>query len=203
MVTKSSVKAYFDNERIVNAPRTAGFVPTTFQLGFSAVDDDFAKSNMFFRNFRFAEGGKSMREQLDESGRVALHGIYFDVNSDKIKGESYKTLADIAQLLTDDAALKLTIEGHTDSDGEDAFNMDLSQRRAESVRTYLIDTYKVEAGRPENAQSGRSSVRFASALPTKIRQVHLFCLRYRATWHIIALHCSASNSILTQSNFQF
>lgn len=147
MVTKSSVKCYVDNDRVANAPRTAGFAPTSFALAFHADDADFEKEKLFFGDFRFAEGGKTMREQLDDSGKIVTHGIYFDVNSAVIKGESYKTLADIGQMLTDDPALKLEIDGHTDSDGSDASNLELSQRRAESVRQYLVDNSKVDAAR--------------------------------------------------------
>lgn len=165
MVTKSTVKCYVDNHRVANAPRTAGFQPATFAIGFHGNDNDFEKEKMFIRNFRFAEGGKTMREQLDESGRVVTHGIYFDVNSDKIKGESYKTLADIGQMLKDDPALSLTIEGHTDSDGEDAFNEDLSQRRAEAVKKYLIDTYSIDASRLEAKGLGESKPVDANTTP--------------------------------------
>ncbi len=165
MITKSSVKIYLDNERMVNAPRTAGFVPAGFQLRFTADDSDLEKEKMFFRNFRFAEGGKTMREQLDESGKIVTHGIYFDVNSDQIKGESYKTLADIGTMLTDDATLKLSIEGHTDSDGADASNLELSQRRAESVKKYLVDTYKVDAARLDPKGMGETKPIDANTTP--------------------------------------
>ncbi len=156
MVTKSTIKGYIDNERVVNAPRTAGFIPTNFMLGFHANDDDLEREKLFVRNFRFAEGGKTMREQLDEGGKIITHGIYFDVSSDVIKGESYKTLADIGTMLTDDPALKLSIEGHTDSDGDDASNLDLSKRRAESVKKYLGENYKVDAARLESKGLGES-----------------------------------------------
>jgi outer membrane protein OmpA-like peptidoglycan-associated protein len=147
MVTKSSVKCYVDNERVANAPKTAGFTPTSFALSFHADDGDFEKEKLFFGDFRFAEGGKTMREQLDDSGKIVTHGIYFDVNSATIKGESYKTLADVGQMLADDPGLRLQIDGHTDADGAEASNLELSQKRAESVRTYLMDNYKVDAAR--------------------------------------------------------
>ena len=80
-------------------------------------------------------------------------------------GESYKTLADIAQMLTDDAMLKLMIEGHTDSDGNDASNLELSERRAKSVKNYLIDTYKIAAERLESKGLGESKPIDANTTP--------------------------------------
>jgi outer membrane protein OmpA-like peptidoglycan-associated protein len=102
---------------------------------------------MLIGTFRYAEGGKTLKQQLDETGRIVSHGILFDSGSAKIKAESYKTLADIAKLLTDDPALKLSIEGHTDSDGTDEANLTLSQNRANAVRTYFMDTYKIDGAR--------------------------------------------------------
>jgi OOP family OmpA-OmpF porin len=65
-------------------------------------------------------------------------------------------LADISQLLTDDTALKLSIEGHTDSDGSDAANLTLSQNRSDAVKTYLVQTYKIDAGRLETKGWGET-----------------------------------------------
>lgn len=165
MVTRSSIKCYVDNDRVANAPRTAGFIPTSFALSFHGDDADFEKEKLFFGDFRFAEGGKTMREQLDDSGKIVTHGIYFDVNSATIKGESYKTLADIGQMLTDDPTLRLVIRGHTDSDGTEAANQELSQRRAESVRQSLIDTYKITGDRLEAKGLGESEPIDANTTP--------------------------------------
>ncbi len=165
MVTKSSIKCYVDNDRLANAPRTAGFTPTSFAIDIHGDDADFEKSGMFFRNFRFAEGGKTMREQLDESGHIVTHGIYFDVNSAQIRGESYKTLADILQMLGDDPSLRLVIEGHTDTDGADAANLDLSQRRAESVRAYLMENGKIDGERLEAKGYGETKPIDANTTP--------------------------------------
>jgi outer membrane protein OmpA-like peptidoglycan-associated protein len=93
---------------------------------------------------------------LDEAGKIVTHGILFDSGSERIKAESYKTLADIGQLLTENPNLKLSIEGHTDSDGADDYNMELSQKRAGSVKTYLVGTYKIDNERLESKGWGES-----------------------------------------------
>lgn len=154
MATQRSIKCFIDQERVANVPRIENFNPVGFRLHHRPYRD--AKNPTLFRGFWFAEGGKSMREQLDETGKIVTHGILFDVNSAKIKGESYKTLKDIGQLLSDDPALRLSIEGHTDSDGSDEHNMTLSQNRANSVRDYLISTYNIDANRLEAKGWGES-----------------------------------------------
>jgi OOP family OmpA-OmpF porin len=147
MATKSTLKCYIDHERVANVPAVEGFAPVGFRVHMDPWDEE--ANPMLMRGFRFAEGGKTLKEQLDEEGRIITHGILFDSGSDKIKAESYKTLADIGQLLTENPDLRLSIEGHTDSDGADDYNLTLSQKRAAAVRTYLVDNYKIDGGRLE------------------------------------------------------
>jgi len=64
--------------------------------------------------------------------------IFFETNSDKLKVASLVQLDELAEILKRYEAAKLVIEGHTDSQGEDAYNMTLSQKRTESVKTYLM-----------------------------------------------------------------
>ena len=63
--------------------------------------------------------------------------VFFDTNKATIKPVSFALLNDVALALRDNATLVVEIQGHTDSQGNDAFNKKLSQRRAESVRAYL------------------------------------------------------------------
>ena len=66
--------------------------------------------------------------------------VYFETAKAVIKEESFELLNEVAQILIDHPELLLIrIEGHTDSRGNNAYNKDLSQRRADSVRTYLIE----------------------------------------------------------------
>lgn len=146
MATQTTMKCYIDNERVANVPATEDFQPVDIGVWMDPWKDDPANP-MLLGTFRYAEGGKTLREQLNETGRIVSHGILFDSGSAKIKAESYKTLADMAKLLTDDPALKLSIEGHTDSDGTDEANVTLSQNRADAVRTYFMDIYKIDGGR--------------------------------------------------------
>ena len=65
--------------------------------------------------------------------------VFFDSDSATIKPESYPDLDRAVRLMTTNDRLFGTIEGHTDSRGSDAYNLKLSQRRADSVRQYLVD----------------------------------------------------------------
>jgi outer membrane protein OmpA-like peptidoglycan-associated protein len=155
MATQSTMKCYIDNERVANVPAVEGFKPVDFGVYMDPWLDE-PNNPMLIGTFRYAEGGKTLKQQLDEAGRIVTHGILFDSGSDKIKGESYKTLADIGTLLTENPTLRLSIEGHTDSDGTDEYNLTLSQKRAASVKNYLIANYKIAAERLESKGWGES-----------------------------------------------
>ncbi|HLJ74775.1 MAG TPA: OmpA family protein, partial [Thermoanaerobaculia bacterium] len=69
---------------------------------------------------------------------VTLPGIFFDPAKSVLKPGAKKTLDRIAAQLTGDTAIKVSVEGHTDSVGKPEKNLELSQKRADAVRQYLI-----------------------------------------------------------------
>jgi outer membrane protein OmpA-like peptidoglycan-associated protein len=87
------------------------------------------------------------RSKLLTEGKLVTYGIYFDVNRDEVKPESYGTLKDIAAVLNENPEVKVKIVGHTDSDGADAANTDLSKRRAASVKAELVRVFAVNGDR--------------------------------------------------------
>ena len=84
------------------------------------------------------------------------YGITFDVNKADIKPESYGTLKSIADVLTENPGVKVKITGHTDSDGDDARNLDLSKRRAESVKNELNAKFGIDASRLTTEGAGET-----------------------------------------------
>jgi outer membrane protein OmpA-like peptidoglycan-associated protein/opacity protein-like surface antigen len=75
-------------------------------------------------------------DELDEFSGV-IEGIFFEVNQNTIKKESYPKLNRAAEVLGKYKILNFVIEGHTDSSGSKAWNMKLSEQRAQSVLEYL------------------------------------------------------------------
>ncbi|HMV67402.1 MAG TPA: OmpA family protein [Myxococcota bacterium] len=85
---------------------------------------------------------------------VILEKVHFYVNDSKIRPESYGVLdAVVATLLQHPEVARLRVEGHTDSDGSDTYNQQLSERRAASVRLYLVE-HGVAADRLESQGYG-------------------------------------------------
>ncbi len=87
------------------------------------------------------------RVELRED-RIEIHEkIQFEYNKATIKEESFGLLDEIVQVIKDNPQVrKIQVEGHASADGDDAYNMKLSDSRAKSVRKYLVDK-GVEADR--------------------------------------------------------
>ena len=92
-------------------------------------------------------GGQHIEQELKQTGQAEVYGIYFDFASDKIKPESEPVLREIADALNHNPSWKLRVEGHTDNIGGDEYNLDLSQRRAEAVKSALVNRYHIAAAR--------------------------------------------------------
>jgi outer membrane protein OmpA-like peptidoglycan-associated protein len=75
-----------------------------------------------------------------QADRIEINGeVYFDTDQVSIKVESFPLLDEVAQLLADHPEVQgLRIEGHTDSRGDDAYNLQLSKDRAAAVLSYLV-----------------------------------------------------------------
>ena len=105
---------------------------------------------------RISFPAQQIARALEETGRADVYGIYFDVGSDSIRPESEPVLKEIAAALAKNPAWKLSVEGHTDSIGTDASNLDLSKRRSASVKAALVTRYQVAAARLGTAGHGES-----------------------------------------------
>lgn len=107
---------------------------------------------------------KAITEALTKKTRGISAGssipikIHFATNSAVISPKSYKQLEEIARALNEPALVssKILIEGHTDNVGSDAYNLELSSKRAESVKRYLVEKFGIEANRLETRGVGSS-----------------------------------------------
>lgn len=79
-------------------------------------------------------------------GRWVLSDVLFDPDKATIKPVSYCELDDVVKVFDENPGLRVEVDRHTDSDGSDAHNLNLSKRRAEAVREYLV-RHGIEAER--------------------------------------------------------
>ncbi len=87
------------------------------------------------------------KSDIGTTGHAAVYGIYFDTDKSVIKTGSEAALKEIAALLKKSPSLNIRLVGHTDSTGDLAHNMTLSEERAKAVSTALIGQYGIAAAR--------------------------------------------------------
>jgi outer membrane protein OmpA-like peptidoglycan-associated protein len=115
-------------------------------LDYALPDVGAAGFSVRYSKVSFPTEGQIEKELAGEQ-RIDVYGIYFDVNSDRLRSESDPVLQEIASALDRNPQWQLTIDGHTDSVGSAEANLDLSQRRSEAVRAALVQRYNVTAER--------------------------------------------------------
>jgi outer membrane protein OmpA-like peptidoglycan-associated protein len=89
----------------------------------------------------------AMGNDINNTGHVAVYGIYFDSGKAEIKPESDTAIAQISKLLKNNESLKLFVVGHTDNTGTIESNMKLSKDRADAVVSWLVTKYMVNTAR--------------------------------------------------------
>lgn len=143
---RQRVRVYFDENKVWDVPRALSATAKYNSILFFVPNVD-EGSEYYVGNVRLAVGAPDTRNKLLTEGKWTTHGILFDVNSDRVKPESYGALKEISTVLGESADVKVQIVGHTDSDGDAAQNLDLSKRRAAAVRTVLMSDFGIDGAR--------------------------------------------------------
>ncbi len=132
--TNGKLKAYMDDTRLINIPHL-DFDPKGLTLYTYHARND---NRYYVRNVRIAEGGVKYYDRVMKEGKIIVNGIRFDVGKSTLKPESMGAINEIYKLMKEKPDLEFSVEGHTDSQGDEDFNMKLSQERAETVMNTLI-----------------------------------------------------------------
>lgn len=90
---------------------------------------------------------------------LRMTGFNFDIGSPEVKPENYQLLAKVQMAINIFSKSQIVIQGHTDSQGGDSFNMKLSQERADAVKAYLM------ANMPDYDQSNIAAVGYGESKP--------------------------------------
>jgi OmpA-OmpF porin, OOP family len=130
-----ALKAYLDDARILNIPNL-DYNPTGISL---AYHNPSGTTVGYIKNIRIAKGAVPLYDKLLTDGKFITTGIKFDVNKATIKPESMGTINYVVKMMTEHTELKFSVEGHTDSDGDDALNQKLSEARAKSVMEKMTE----------------------------------------------------------------
>ncbi len=135
---RRALKVYLDDARVLNVPNME-INPSGITIGIDGFGTAGVKGiNRFMTNVRLAKGAVKLYDKLLQDGKIVSNGIRFDVGKATIKPESMGVLNKIHDLMIEHPDVKFSIEGHTDSDGSDDFNLKLSEQRAEAVVNKLV-----------------------------------------------------------------
>jgi outer membrane protein OmpA-like peptidoglycan-associated protein len=156
-VQKQRLRLWINGEKVYDIPQAIAPQVAFNHLGFHMADNsDEDNVGVYVSNIKVAEGVPDMRSKLITEGKLVTHGILFDVASDKIKPESAGVLKEIAAVLKENPAVKIKIIGHTDTDGDNAKNLDLSKRRAAAVKQTLARDFGLDESRMQTDGMGES-----------------------------------------------
>lgn len=147
------IRLYLDGVKMTDAPR--GFSPKlakSFFFNAMTHGGTNSKKNYFYvSNVVVAETGTDKRslvmKELLEKGTFTTSDILFDSGSDKIQASSANILNQIGEAMKTAPNAQFLIIGHTDSDGSDSANQILSQKRAESVKNYLVEKFNINGSK--------------------------------------------------------
>ncbi|MEO1012610.1 MAG: OmpA family protein [Bacteroidota bacterium] len=146
-VNKQRYRLWVNEEKHVDIPRIVpqGTVLSTLKFRLNSFRD--GTDRLFITNLKVAEGGLDLRRKLISEGKISTNGILFDSGSANIQPQSMGIIRQISQVLLQERGMNLKIVGHTDSDGSDESNKSLSKKRADAVKTALVNIYSIDSGR--------------------------------------------------------
>jgi len=150
-VQNGRVRFYINGDRIFDFNQVEVGEIASLDMNFWTGD-----KTMAIRRVRFAESSPDFSQTITSSGKFVTHGILFDTDSDHVKPESAVVIQSIAKGLMQATDLNFEIDGHTDSTGVAAHNLELSKRRAEAVKNILVSQFSIDAGRLTTAGFGSS-----------------------------------------------
>lgn len=146
------MRVYINDEKVFDLPR-AFSTNIEYALLFGT---NYWSGDLFVSDFKIAVGNPDTRSKLITEGRFVTNSITFDSGSDILKNSSYGVLKEIAETLQQNPTVRVQILGHTDSDGAESLNLDLSKRRAAAVKRALSNDFGIAESRIETDGRGQS-----------------------------------------------
>jgi outer membrane protein OmpA-like peptidoglycan-associated protein len=133
-----ALKIYIDQDRLLMLPNVKGN-PLAISLKGSTYDySQTGDYPTMIKNIRIAEGAVQLYDRFLTDGKIVTNGIKFDSGKATLKPESMGVINEVAKLMKEHPEINFSVEGHTDSDGDTQFNINLSEQRAKTVVDELI-----------------------------------------------------------------
>ncbi|HMB63210.1 MAG TPA: OmpA family protein, partial [Eudoraea sp.] len=155
-VNNQRFRLWMNEKKYIDVPRLLPADQQLTALKFELLYFRDGKERLFIKNLKVAEGGLDLRQKLIAEGRVSTNGILFDSGSANIQPQSMGIIRQISQALQQENNMNLNIIGHTDSDGENASNLELSKKRADAVKNALVTIYGIDSARLSTQGKGET-----------------------------------------------
>jgi OmpA-OmpF porin, OOP family len=157
-VQESRLRIWINSDKVFDIPKGMPIQYIFNQLFFKIHSSGYKENEIGFylSNIKVATGVPDTRHKLMEEGTFSTTGILFNVNEATLQPASYGVIREIAAVLKANPSVRISITGHTDSDGADAANLTLSQRRAVTVKDVLVNEFSIDAARMETDGKGES-----------------------------------------------
>lgn len=139
---KNRLRMYVGDKKVWDLPNAFQEVKYNSVL-FYVHDYQNENDKYYISNFRLAEATGDTRHKLLETGSFTTNEILFDSGKATIKPSSAPVINEIGNVLKSNQKIKITITGHTDSDGDDKKNLQLSEQRAMAVKTELVRNFEL------------------------------------------------------------
>ncbi|WP_418542778.1 OmpA family protein [Parabacteroides goldsteinii] len=133
---KRAFKLYINGVRMANVPNMVAPVRIMIENRHS---DRTPTHRDLITNIRIAKGAVPLYDRMMSDGKFITYGITFDVGKSTIKPESMGEINRIVTLMKENPDLKFSVEGHTDSTGNEASNQTLSEARSKAIVDKLIE----------------------------------------------------------------
>lgn len=137
-VNGNSVKGYYDQYRMFNVRLPGDARPDLFSLSTCCPHPDHPYA-FLVDNVKVAAGAHPRYKEEVLKGRIVTHNILFGSDRSDLLPRSYAEIKRIADLMKEDEGIRFRVEGHTDNEGSDEHNRELSKARASAVVKALVD----------------------------------------------------------------
>ncbi len=146
-VNKNRLRVWMEEDKIADVPSLlVGNMGRYILFTTYGITADKGRT-LLMSNIKIAESKEDLRSQLLDKGRFSTTGIYFNTDKADIKPESFAIIKLVADYLKENPGVNIQIIGHTDAQGEDAYNLQLSERRAKAVIQALVQQFGIDESR--------------------------------------------------------
>ena len=157
MVNKQRLRIWLNEEKIIDIPRMFSKIAVTnFKFNTNNIKNGNGE-NLYVSNFKIAKTGEDSRSKLLTEGRLSTNAILFETGKATLKDSSYTIIGEIAKVLQENPEVKINIIGHTDAQGSEASNLELSKKRAIAVKKAMTANYYINPTRISTDGMGERS----------------------------------------------